>query len=44
MDMQSLLDDQMKQKLCGQERARQANDMENINKRPSTRLFGLFQR
>ncbi|XP_023716725.1 bicaudal D-related protein homolog [Cryptotermes secundus] len=44
MDMQSLLDDQMKQKLCGQEHARQATNLEN-SKRPSTRrLFGLFQR
>ncbi|PSN41505.1 Bicaudal D-related protein [Blattella germanica] len=43
MDMQSLLDDQMKSKLCSQERARQANKMEN--KQPTTRrLFGLFQR
>jgi hypothetical protein len=42
--MQSLLDDQMKQKLYGQERARQASNLEN-SKRPSTRrLFGLFQR
>ncbi|XP_069684118.1 bicaudal D-related protein homolog [Periplaneta americana] len=44
MDMQSLLDDQMKRKLCSQERARQAHNLEN-SKRPSTRrLFGLFQR
>lgn len=44
MDMQSLLDDQMKEKLCRQERARQANSLAN-SKRPSTRrLFGLFQR
>lgn len=42
--MQSLLDDQMKQKLCRQERARQADNLAN-SKRPSTRrLFGLFQR
>lgn len=42
--MQSLLDDQMKQKLCGQEHARQATNLEN-SKRPSTRrLFGFFQR
>jgi len=44
MDMQSLLDDQMKEKLCRQERARQADNLAN-SKRPSTRrLFGLFQR
>lgn len=42
--MQSLLDDQMKEKLCRQERARQADNLAN-SKRPSTRrLFGLFQR
>ncbi|KAJ9599610.1 hypothetical protein L9F63_009927 [Diploptera punctata] len=42
MDMQSLLDDQMKSKLSNQERARQAKAE---NKRPSSRrLFGLFQR
>lgn len=44
MDMQSLLDDQMKEKLCRQERARQADNLAN-SKRPSTRrLFGIFQR
>ncbi|GFG35826.1 hypothetical protein Cfor_07246 [Coptotermes formosanus] len=44
MDMQSLLDDQMKEKLCRQERARQGDNLAN-SKRPSTRrLFGLFQR
>ena len=42
--MQSLLDDQMKEKLCRQERARQADNLAN-SKRPSTRrLFGIFQR
>lgn len=44
MDMQSLLDDQMKEKLCRQERTRQADSLAN-SKRPSTRrLFSLFQR
>ncbi|XP_021940797.1 bicaudal D-related protein homolog [Zootermopsis nevadensis] len=44
MDMQSLLDDQMKQKLCRQERFRQANNLESSKRTSTRRLFGLFQR
>lgn len=42
--MQSLLDDQMKEKLCRQEHTRPADKLAN-RRRPSTRrLFSLFQR
>lgn len=44
MDMQSLLDDQMKEKLCRQEHTRRGDNLAN-SKRPSTRrLLSLFQR
>lgn len=43
MDMQSLLDDQMKEKLCRQEHTRQADNLVNSKRTSTRRLFSLFQ-
>jgi len=43
MDMQSLLDDQMKEKLCRQEHTRQVDNLVNSKRTSTRRLFSLFQ-